>query len=728
MSRPISSISIAAKSGDVLYLCSTYYWPRRMERRGTYDWAIVKLLPDDGPFGDPNFTNITLAGSNSVGFITLTASEALFVTTDVDVLYEMTAPGQNRVTVAAAANIFGGSIKVTGLGTSRAFTLELTGTFVATVTLQRSSGNENDYTDWQTYTVPTLLSVNDAQDNQTWYYRLAVKSGNYTSGTVTMRLTYQGGSTIGIVRVIEYTNSTTVLAEVLEGHNLAGTSATDVWRRGAWNPTDGFPSRVARGYGRLFMADKSKLWASKSDDLTSFDEGLEADQAFTIPIASDASDAVRFLAMINHLIVGTTSQEMVGVPNTTAEAISPTNFQVVDGSEEGSDSIRPVVAGNSVLYVHKSRRKLMQFVQNPKALSETSYISVDLTARNPEILDAAIAGLAVQREPERRIFVYLASGRLIELLFRREAELDIVAWNPVVTSGRIEDCEVVSQNGVDTVYFITRRRTAAGAWVRAIEKYGPERIVSPDEYGHADSAVRLMLTKPATVAQPTSTTGTITIETDAAAFAVGDIGKRLWINRGRGTIATYVSTTKVTMTVTTDLDSDAPADGGAWGFGAPTTVITGLGHVEGQSVIAWGDHMELGAYTVASGQITLSEPVSMAIVGRNMRSRWKSLKLAYGAQKGTALTMPKAIKSLGLLLYRCGPTLKYGPSFVAAKMFTNKTRTQEAPGEPTRLYSGEKEVSFDGGFAPDARLCFEVDGAAPATVSGYVARLDERDR
>lgn len=714
---------------DVLYLVHNDYWPRRLERRGTYSWSIVKLLPDDGPFGDPNATKITLAGSATVGFITLTASEALFSANDVDVLYELSAGGQNRTDVAAAGGVFGGSIKVTGVGaTARTFTLDISGTFVATVTLQRSSGNENDYTDWQTYTVPTVLAVNDAQDNQTWFYRLAVKAGNYTSGSVTMKLTYQGGSTVGVVRVIEYTSTTAVFAEVIEDRNLAAITATDIWKRGAWNGDDGFPSNITRGYARLFLAMDSTLWASKSDDFTSFDEGLDADQAFTFAIASESSEAVRFLAMVNHLVIGTSSQEFIGLANTTAEPIGPANFQLADGSEEGSAAIRPVVAGNSVLYVHKSLNKLMQFVQNPKALSESSYISVDLTARAPEILDARIAGMAVQREPDRRIFVYLQSGRLLELLFRREAEIDVVAWGHVVTAGRIEDAEVLSSNGRDEVYFITRRRNASNAWVRAIEKYGPERLIAPDEYGHLDGAVRLQLEKPDTVATPSGTTGTITVETDADAFVSGDAGSRLWINFGRGTIASYVDATHVTVTVTTELASADPADNGAWGFGPPTTIITGLAHLEGLTVSAWGDHADLGTYTVASSQITLSSAVSMAIIGRNMRSRWKSLKLSYGAQKGTALTMPKAIKRLGLLLYRCGATLKFGPSFAASKMWTAKTRAQEPMGEPTALFSGEKDVAFDGGFAPDARLCIEVDGAAPATVSGYVLGLDERDR
>ena len=89
--------------------------------------------------------------------------------------------------------------------------------------------------------------------------------------------------------------------------------------------------------------------------------------------------------------------------------------------------------------------------------------------------------------------------------------------------------------------------------------------------------------------------------------------------------------------------------------------------------------------------------------------------------------MPKGIKGVGLLLHKCGPQLRYGPKFTS--MWDVKTRDDSvAWGEPVPLFSGEKEIGFDGGFGPDPRLCLDVDGPAPATVAGLVPRMDERDR
>lgn len=101
---------------DVMYFTHKNYWPRRLERRSTYSWSIVKHLPNDGPWGDINITNITIAASNTQGEVTLTASESLFSSTDVGVLFKLVGTGQVRSATATSADVATGGIKVTGSG------------------------------------------------------------------------------------------------------------------------------------------------------------------------------------------------------------------------------------------------------------------------------------------------------------------------------------------------------------------------------------------------------------------------------------------------------------------------------------------------------------------------------------------------------------------------------------------------------------------------------------
>ncbi len=69
-------------------------------------------------------------------------------------------------------------------------------------------------------------------------------------------------------------------------------------------------------------------------------------------------------------------------------------------------------------------------------------------------------------------------------------------------------------------------------------------------------------------------------------------------------------------------------------------------------------------YTVTGGQITLGVQVEDAVVGLYYRARYKSSKLAYAAQAGTALTRQKIINSLGIIgQYIHYQGLRYGQSF-----------------------------------------------------------------
>ena len=723
--------------GDVLYLTHRSYWTRRLERKGHRSWSVTRLLPDDGPFNTVNTTNITLAGNDTSGEITLTASEDLFTSADEGVLYKLTGAGQTRTETATAEDTYTDGIKVTGVGSAaRTFRYDITGVFTATVTLQRSSGNENDYTDFQTFTSPTSATFYDALDNQTWYYRLAVKPGDFTSGSVGMELSYAGGSSEGVVRVISITNGTTATAEVLE--TLASTDAVRTWKRGAWNGDDLYPTAVAHCYGRLWFGRGIKIWSSQSDDFSSFLEGTNADNAISVTLGSASS--IRWMAALGHLIIGTKTRELIGVPNTASQPVSPSNFQTLPGSNRGGMLRMPASADGSILFMLRSANKLMQFTQNPKALSETSYVAVDLNELSPDLLKAGVVKIAMQRTPEPRVYVVLNSGECRVLLFRRDVgDLGIAAWSTIKSKGGIiEDVNVIADDARDSVYMVVKR-TVDGATQRSVQLLGPESGMCDEDDYYLDAALSYDLERPAANATPSANTGTITIATDADAFVVGDVNSKIWINGGRATITGYTNARLVTCSVIFDLtevdewDEPVTAISGTWGFNPNVSTVSGLDHLEGETVDIYADRSHVGTAVVASGAITLPDSASVVHVGIDTRARWKSMKLAYGAQKGTALAQIKAIKDLRLILDRTGPGLYRGYSFSSDHMIPLTLPPATQDGAPVPLFTGEPDVS---GFAmkqgtdsnTDPRVCLEIRGPAPATVLAYVPQVDERDR
>ncbi len=81
----------------------------------------------------------------------------------------------------AAENLFTDSVKLTSF-----FNISLSGTWVATVTVQRSFDQGNTWFDVESFTVNTEQYGLEPEHGV--YYRVGVKTGNFTSGTVVTRL------------------------------------------------------------------------------------------------------------------------------------------------------------------------------------------------------------------------------------------------------------------------------------------------------------------------------------------------------------------------------------------------------------------------------------------------------------------------------------------------------------------------------------------------------------
>ena len=74
-------------------------------------------------------------------------------------------------------------------------------TFVATVTVQYSVGAIGTWIDLATtYNSDASTSYLDGQDNQIIFYRIGVKTGDFTSGNVTLTLNFAAGAIKGYSR------------------------------------------------------------------------------------------------------------------------------------------------------------------------------------------------------------------------------------------------------------------------------------------------------------------------------------------------------------------------------------------------------------------------------------------------------------------------------------------------------------------------------------------------
>ncbi len=441
-----------AQSADVLFIATDNTIPFRIERRGVKTWSIVEYRADDGPFDLINNTSNALRVSALSGDITLSSTEILFDQNTVGKLYKLTSAGQVVESSVTAEDKGTDSIRVTGITAARKFHIEIQGTFVGMVNLQRSVDNEV----WidvpnASYSNTTSANFSDDIDNAIYYYRLWVKVGRYTSGTIILSLTYTSGSIDGICRVTQYLGPTTVAAQTLKSFGSLGLTAD--WYPGEWSPGTGYPSSVALYEGRLWWAGKTKLWGSVSDKFSSFDSSVEGSSApVRRTVGFGPVDTVNWLAPSSRLLMGIASDEISVRSSQFGEVLTNTNCNLKSGSTQGVAPIDALKVDDSIYYVHRSGIKVME---TEYSMDKDTHIAKDLMITHPNICIDGIKRFIVVRQPETRTYVLLNTGELRVYLVD-QAE-DISAWSRIITDGVIDDISMLPGTPEDAVYLTVIR-------------------------------------------------------------------------------------------------------------------------------------------------------------------------------------------------------------------------------------------------------------------------------
>lgn len=470
------------QEGDVVYVVSGSDPVYRIERHGSAAWAVVEMEPKDGPFDIINTDqSLTVTPSVTTGNGQLTASSALFRSGHVGALWQITHTGQKQTAKLAGDNQFTGEIKVTGVGSSRAFTYTLAGTFSATVTLQRSIGNNYSWTDYQTQTSPvTDYSVNDGLDNQIVYYRLIIKSGDYTSGSVDATLDYSGGVTTGIVRITAVNSDTNADMEVIEG--LGDTTPTNEWAEGAWSQERGFPATIAEFDGRMWFGKSGAYYGTYANTFESFKVDGGDSSAITRSIATGDP---KWIIGLQRLVLGTGTKEYSIRSTAFDEPITITNLTRRTLSERGSANVQAIPIDTYAYFVSRTHaiQKLAYNIDFQGYRTTDGQWALHKTIGEPSILQ-----MAVSRYPDTRVWMVRGDGQVIVLL--SNAEHNAEAFARIVTDGVIESVAVepVDGDGEDIVRFVVKR-TINGVEKRYFEHLAPMDVTDASMGQFADSCI-----------------------------------------------------------------------------------------------------------------------------------------------------------------------------------------------------------------------------------------------
>jgi len=148
------------------------------------------------------------------------------------------------------------------------------------------------------------------------------------------------------------------------------------------------------------------------------------------------------------------------------------------------------------------------------------------------------------------------------------------------------------------------------------------------------------------------------------------------------------------------------------------TAMTGLGHLEGETIKVFGDGAIQTDVTVASAAATLAEAASTVQMGLGYTHKLKTLRLDADTNQ-TALGRPKNYSEMVFTLLN-SHTISFGPT---SDLLQNEDfRLVGTPMDAaTPFFTGDWTTGFDGTWSDDARIVIQSDDPVPFTLLAIAA-------
>jgi hypothetical protein len=664
-----------AQSLDVMYVGVGSSKQMRIERRGDgaaagLSWSVVDYMVDDGPFTALRTADVTIKPSATEGDITLTADRAFFKSTHVGALFKVWHTSQRIDTYLAGLDKYTPTFLVTGITETnfeeRKWAVAITGTWVGTIKTRRSFDGED-------------IEFHDVRREQ-------------------------ASSTINITANATYTNDDND-DNTIAWYKYGFTSYTSGEARVIVTYEGGGGYGIARvtGFTSSTVVTAQVLKPFLGD--TASDDWQEGQWSERMGYPSGvALGGGRLWWTGDDAVWGSISDAYSNFDEEYDGDAGPISRAIALG---GRNEGRWMLSLSQILLGCDSRIAAVRASSLDEIITPTNF-----DVKNVDKVPCARV-TPVELRNDRGLFVADSGTSVYE----------------------------VSQSGDGSGKFIASRFSLlseasfqTGITQMVVQNFPDQRIwVSAEDYGASMILYEPLLDISAVV--PISLSGTDIIE---GVIAVpGSIQDRLYAITKR-----TVNGATVRFWEKLALDSEAvPADvckicdAFVSGTGAHSATITGLDHIEGRTVVAWVDGAPVEdspgvptEFIVTGGQITLpTAPTAGYCVGLQYTGRYKSSRLAYGAEGTSPFLKGKVLARAGLLLAdyaRWG--IKIGGQFddddhplrnlPELDNSTGTTATDVVEG----VGNDEDGYPIDADWKTDPRFCLEVKSPYPMTLRALI--------
>lgn len=468
------------------------------------------------------------------------------------------------------------------------------------------------------------MSINNAAvgTGRTLTASTALYWGGFQSSHVGAHFKHTVGGQTGLCVVTGVTSTTVATVQVIL--SFGGTGASSDWQESSWSDYRGWPRTVMYHQNRLMFggnsAEPNTVWASESGDIGQFTReadysagatwtGLSAaasSDPFQSTISSDEANLIQWMKSDKNIILGTQGREYI-CNIVTGSSTSSLSFS--PETAYGSKYLQAKKFGSTLMFVDRSGVVSREFVFNFQEDNYRSENISELAEHLPGVKSALDEFSDVTTYSDRQL------PEIVETQAQNSGNQSIL-WMKDTVGG---------------LFSVARDRSRGfAAWSRHIMGETPE---INELYKDGGVEVRSICTVP-------------------NAYGTHD---DLWVAVSR--TINSVTDTYIEKICGNDVFYDSPmfvssrlVGPSSTGFAefhpvytdssvidvSGNSVITGLSHLEGETVWVTGNGEYLGSFTVSGGQVDVGDSYAVLTAGLKYMTLIQPVQIEAGSRIGSA--------------------------------------------------------------------------------------------
>jgi len=159
--------------------------------------------------------------------------------------------------------------------------------------------------------------------------------------------------------------------------------------------------------------------------------------------------------------------------------------------------------------------------------------------------------------------------------------------------------------------------------------------------------------------------------------------------------------------------------------GSPVTTLSGLSHLEGETVSILADGATHPDKVVSSGEITLDRSASKVKIGLSYTSLLQTMRIDAGSQNGTSQSKTKRIYEITARLYE-SIGVEIGPDLNNMERIPFRS-SANAMDSGINVFTGDKEIEFRGNYETDGFIFVRQTQPLPLTILSLYPKLQTND-